>query len=322
MGIVFVKIGGLNPTGTSAITYDLNGAGRFGDQLSVYYKAKAVSLKYDLPLLYKNNGYFNQLVMDTKEKHFSFLDKIRYKNIVRFKPGDHPVINNKNNTLYILDCSFDIEECGIDQAFLRDQNFLDNLNSMIKPNKQLTEIFLPSDKITIAVHVRKGGGYDAPLFSSIKEMLISSSEDGKKFSSNDHYADVLFPCKFPTDEFYISQIKVLSTMFHDKPLYVYIFTDDQNPNAMVKKYKNAVAKPNITFACREVGNSFNINVLEDFFSMAKFDCLIRPASSLSYMAEAIGNHKIIIFPEKCTWKDNSMIIEKVTLIDRRSKTTR
>ena len=38
------------------------------------------------------------------------------------------------------------------------------------------------------------------------------------------------------------------------------------------------------------------NMLEDFFALTQFDCLVRPDSNFSIAAEKISDFKIIIYP--------------------------
>jgi len=46
---------------------------------------------------------------------------------------------------------------------------------------------------------------------------------------------------------------------------------------------------------------YNLNVVEDFYNMSCFDCLIRPASHFFLAAQLLGNHKIIIYPKHWKW---------------------
>ena len=47
------------------------------------------------------------------------------------------------------------------------------------------------------------------------------------------------PLRFASDQFYVDQIKRLATMFKDENLYVHIFTDDRNPEAIVENFKKS-----------------------------------------------------------------------------------
>ena len=65
----------------------------------------------------------------------------------------------------------------------------------------------------------------------------------------------------------------------------------------MKKFKAALNNPRISFGCRQEGNAHNAHVLEDFFSMMDFDCLIRPGSHYTRFVQRLGNNKVVIYPE-------------------------
>lgn len=101
-------------------------------------------------------------------------------------------------------------------------------------------------------------------------------------------------------------------MYNHAPLYVFLFTDDCNPQRLVDKYKKLVGNSNIEFACRTERTDYFYNVLEDFFSMMYFDILIRPDSNFSIMAEKLGFHSVIISPGD--FLNNSFIQEGIVTI--------
>lgn len=143
------------------------------------------------------------------------------------------------------------------------------------PKKPLPLITPPSDKISVAVHVRKGGTYESW---------------GLSFKQGSHLH------KIPFNEFYSDQIKSVSALLGNRPLYVFIFTDDENPEALLETIKKSVNVPSIVYDCRRENNHHNTNVLEDFFSMMHFDVLIRPDSNYSILAEKLGEHSLVIYP--------------------------
>ena len=60
-------------------------------------------------------------------------------------------------------------------------------------------------------------------------------------------------------------------------------------------------------------NNHHSNVLEDFFEMARFDCLIRPDSNYSIMAEKIADYKIVISPLSYKKTGNNIVIDEVQI---------
>ncbi|MCA9770073.1 hypothetical protein KC460_01755 [Candidatus Dependentiae bacterium] len=171
------------------------------------------------------------------------------------------------------------------------------MRCLIKPKKKLNLPQIPNSTISVAVHVRKGGGYDAPLFSKTVQ-----------------YADQRWPLKFPPDDYYIEQIKKIAHQYKHHYLYCYIFTDDQQPIAIMERYKKKLNNPRIHFDCRKGTNSHKLNVLEDLFNMTRFDCLIRPSSSYSTIAQLLNNFIIVIHPMHYVWSGEKLIIDHVEVL--------
>src|SRR5439155_21357397 len=109
----------------------------------------------------------------------------------------------------------------------------------------------------------------------------------------------------------IDQLIFLSELLNDQPLYVYIFTDDKDPLSLMHLYEKVINKPNIQFDCRKEKNQHNMNVLDDYWNMAQFDCLIRSSSLFSCSAQLLGNHKIIISAQHGEWIGDILVINKI-----------
>jgi len=251
----------------SAITYNLNG-GRFGDNLFSYCKTKWLSYRHGIPLIYKPFQYSKKLKLHKKEEVYNRRSPTKFKTIRYVSSSQFRKLQPNANILYIKKWYCDVH------ADWKDEEFIKKLRKLIRPRVALTSIVLPKDCVTVAVHVRRGGGYRM---------------DTDRIVHNQ-------PLRFASDKFYIDQIKRLATMFKDKKLYVYIFTDDRNPQAIVETFKRAVNIDTVTYGCRKAGNNHYSHVLEDFFAMMNFDCLIRPKSHYSRFIERLGNNKIIIAP--------------------------
>lgn len=149
------------------------------------------------------------------------------------------------------------------------------LKELIAPVIKLPRLNLDQNAINVAMHVRKGDGIDAAA-------LVAS-----------HYE------KFPTENFFIAALQRIQAIFAERALYVYIFTDVYDSMAIKKRYEDIFKyAPNICFATRAEyqATPWDQNVLEDLFKMTQFDCLIRPRSAYSAVAQAIGNHKVVIYP--------------------------
>lgn len=252
---------------SSAITWCRN-EGRFGDQLVSYSRAQWLAYKYNIPLLYVPFNYSDQLMLHEKTNIFTKESKKLFPNIVHLPTQLNFDLLPDNNTLYV---SYWKIETDIDWS---NQGFVDTLRETIASRYPVQTITPPEGYVSIAVHVRNGGTF-------------LSDTDAKR---------ELCPLRFAPEEFFIDQIARLADMFENQKLYVYIFTDHKNPAYLQKKFKNALNNPRIKFDCRRQDNSHSSNVLEDFFSMMNFDCLVRPASNFSKFVQYVGYNKIVIFP--------------------------
>lgn len=266
----------------AAITYGLGD--RTGDNLASYCHARWIAYKLDIPFHY-TPFKFSELLAFSKI-HPQREDK-KFKNIVRFQQmGGGRVsiqslpINKESDTLYVVPFFPELRVDAIRMKFTyfdidwNDQKFLSLLREEIKPLTSFPTLELPSDKIMVAVHLRKGSGPDG-----IVNKLAS------------------YPLRFLPDSFFIEQIKKLSEIFNNQPMHVYLFTDSKNTQALIERYKAQVNKATITFSCCQATHTNpDLNVLEDFFNLMKFDCIIRPDSHFSQIAAKLSHAKIIIYP--------------------------
>ena len=283
-----------------AVTYELS-PGRFGDNLLSYIHAKWISYKYSLPLLYKPFIYSDQLLLHYHEDLYTEQHKKKFNQIVTLE--NENLINAHDNSSilyhvpYFPESKYELRSCkgfkGKAWPYLEvdwtDKKFIEYLKIGIVPCKPIALLTLPKNKISVAVHLRKGGNHD------------------------DSSTITAFPLKFVPDEFYIAQIKQLYTLLKGKPLYVYIFTDDNNPLKIVQKFKNFIQGCDIEFDCRKQGNCDTANVIEDFFALQQFDCLIHSESNFSFIMSKLGNYMISIFPDSFYKKDKQIIYDHINI---------
>jgi hypothetical protein len=315
----------------SSITYldDNAWGGRLGDKLIMFTKAKWVAHYCNLPFYYKPFKYSDNLAMHDLELQFSPKIKQSYRSTQQYEIVHGPLeqyISSQANKLYIIHYFFglpdwtrtqelyDSQEIMLWSEMIHDQSFINELKKVIRPrNSSTLSIFTPpADKLSVAVHVRKGGGFDHPLISpQIYDLNSLSDLKSEARMTKGEIADKVWPLKFVPDQFYIDQIKRLSELCNDIPMYVHIYTDDLNPKNIITLYTRMVNKPNITFDCRETNNHHDLHVLEDMFSIANYDCLIRGGSNFPQIAQLIGNHKIVIYPLSCKWSRNTLVIDEV-----------
>jgi len=250
----------------SAVTYELNG-GRFGDNLSSYCRAIWFAYHYGIPLFYEPFEYSQYLALDNYGLPMTKEISVQFKRRTIIPSYGRHDIKKGNGTLYIVKWKSRIPANWSDKEFI----FL--LKHCISAKSLITKIKIPSQHISVAVHIRTGGDY-------VPDRKIRARQ----------------PKRFVFCQFYIDQVKRIQSMFEGRDLYVHIFTDDAKPMVLMKQFKQQLGDENIIYGCRQQGNSFRSHVLEDFFGMMEFDCLIRPESLYSIYAERLGNHQVIISP--------------------------
>ena len=240
-----------------AITYEFNG-GRFGDCLSTYCKAKWFAYKHKLKLFYKPFTYSDQLTMHNIESVYGDPIAQSFDKIVKVK-NEADIINNKDKHVLFVS-NFYSQTPGLYEYGIQDVQFAQEIKKALTPTIPMPTIEKPHDSIIAAVHIRKGGGFDQPLASE------------QIYKKNEQYADQIWPTKFPPDQYYIDQIKVLKNIIGcNTPLTIYLLTDDPDPAALAAKYTQKLNNPLISFIFRDKDNSHNSNVVEDFYIMAQCD---------------------------------------------------
>jgi hypothetical protein len=294
-----------------AVTY-FWGGGRFGDKIVSYTTAKWVSHKYNIPLFLKEFKYSEMLRLGKEEKKFSKkIVKQFKKGVIPVRSEEDIVARKKDNVMFeIRGTRFIINGVSLVEQVVeyvsKNQDFMKQLKHRLQPVVALPQIELPENIITVAVHIRTGGGFDPALFSD------------QYYSRKELYADKKWPLRFPPEQYYVDQIKKISSLLEDQSLYIYIFTDDRSPENLVKRINEKVNKNNITFSYRKSGNAHDAHVIEDFYNMARFDCLIRAGSHFAIASQLLGNHKIIIYPKGFKWEGKKLIIDKVAVVDNRN----
>lgn len=257
------------------ISYSKSG-GRFGDNLLAYLHAKWLSYQYGIPLLYQPFAYSSELTLDEKEIHFGqaahyVLRKIAVRQGTLFDP----------ERSLIYDCPYfpafeEEQKEGGWVAFpldWQDERFRKAALEMIAPKNPLNLIYPPKDAISIAIHVREGGGFDT-----------------------DH-TRLYDPLKLPPIQFYLDALKKALDQLPEKKIYCRIFTDAIDTKTIAEIIEGVVPREaNVVIEYRTEGNHHTKNVLEDFFSLFNFDILIRPRSNFSIIPELLHDYEIVYFP--------------------------
>lgn len=285
----------------SAVTYDFSG-GRFGDCLLSYCHAKWIAHIHKMPLLYKPFEYSDQLKMHELEILYS--DELASQfNGIKIVCPENLNFDRNAGFLYIIpffpESIFNRNDAECPYLFSVDWNdagFKAQLQKMICPAVQLQSLPLPEGVLTVAIHIRKGTGWDIPNYQITPEQLTASH-----------------PLRFAPDSFYINQLKRVVKMFPDRVIYAYLFTDHNNPAELAQKYMQEVACDHLIIDYRKTENNEFINVLDDFFALTHFDCLIRADSNYSFIASKIADFKIIVSPWHGVVENLNTFIDEINL---------
>lgn len=276
--------------GASAVTYLLN-EGRFGDNLMSYLHAKWFAQQNHLLVLYVPFEYSSELAMDTQELNY-FTQKNNYRREISLAKAAPKAFGDK--TIFVCPYFPEVPSEFVKIPYYhfhidwKDATFRSNALKMIKPIISLNLTYPPKERISIALHVREGGGYDP---DSIKDIL---------------------PLKIPPFSFYSQSLKVILQMFPGRTIHCQLFTDAKDPRACLNKILQELP-PNIPidFHYRQVGNKHDSSVLEDFYSLFNFDILIRPESNFSIIPSLLHDYAVVCYPKAMVTRGKSVMIDQI-----------
>ena len=290
--LIFLPLSGsedfVNPK-QKAVTYDLNG--RLGNQLITYLCSKWIAHQYNLPLLYVPFPFADQFVFHEKEKFYrSDWESLFSHTIGPKEASEIPYL--ADSTLILLNFFSNKRMSKLSfWEFWDNPEFKTFARPLLQPRFSFKEIVLPEGRLNVLAHVRTGGGYDSEK------------------------TQLKYPSKFPPHHFYISAIETISEIFHHTQIYVYIMTDDLEPAKIANNYRKALSHlHNIEFGYQEGENGPSVHVLEDFFSLSKYDCLIQGNSTFSIAASLLGDFKVIITPKNCHVENQEVAVDEINII--------
>lgn len=289
----------------SAVTYSFNG-GRLGDNLLAYSHAKWISYMYDIPLLYRPFEYSDQLMMHTVEQSLTQEQYAMYNSIVDISQVASFAIEPDAGILYVIPYFPDSVIERTNPRFFyffpigwQDKKFKAELKKMICPIRPLERPKIPRGVISVALHIRIGSGFDIPSLADYQRLVEADYDQ----------------LKCPPFSYYTQQLKRIIEWFAGKELYVYMFTDHNNPQELAD-YFEATVDNKITIHTYQGRSGHNCHVLEDLFAMADsecFDCIIRPDSNLSIVASKLGEHKLQISPWHCSINNGEYMIDQICI---------
>ena len=272
--------------GLPYITYRLNG-GRLGDNILNCLKCLSMAHKYSLHFVPKPFPYSNYFF---KSAHAG-----RSKPVMIRREDNIPQFLNQD-VLLVTDYYFQTNPFEA----IKDPSFKKLIQSifMKEPNQKIA---IPEGYHSVAIHIRKGSKGDLPLLSDQKTK---------------NFADKYYPLKFPPNQYYIDQLRLLIKLLSPQKLFVYIFTDYTDPSHLKKVfYKEFGHNADIIIDCRDNRVPYDTMIIDDFLSMMRFDYLIRSESNYSKVAHIIGKNKIVILPVSHTWKGRILLVDTVKIVN-------
>lgn len=287
--VSFFQSGFANEEHSAFVTYDLTPNARLGDNLICYLHAKWVSYRYEIPLLYTPFPHSDAFAFDELEKRLS--PKKNMKKIVLRNGSDliHKILGHcKKKVLFVVpyfpESSGErekLQQLSHNDPFFsvdwKDENFRAVLREMLKPKTPLKLTDCPHDKVSVAIHVRTGRGFDP---ESYKKMTTLAG-------------------KLPPPQFYLDALDAVCKLLPDQEIYFHIFTDDPEPHEIVNlidEHLKTLRSAPYAIGFRNSKNNHDLNILEDMFSMMQFDCLIRPESNFSIIPSLLKDYKLLIHP--------------------------
>lgn len=281
------------------VTHRNDIGGRLGDKFITAVKALWLAHKYNLHYLYNPSDYYKLFKIHEEQSascpyqptNIDNENKIS-KNASAFYHIDY--FFKCNNWPHYADL-FAWDDLVCDTAFMG------KIRDCFVVPSFVPRLEIPSDRLSVAVHVRKGSGGDLTLVADPK-------------ASRDRIRDVV-TIRMPRDQFYVEQIAKLSELYGNPPMYVFIFTDHKDPQKIMMRYQAKINKANIQFDCRRKGNSHcNDFAVEDMCEMTRFDCLIRSMSNLGQMAHALGNYRCVIYPTHSVKVNGKIVVDRVRIM--------
>jgi len=316
-----------------AITYSMAN-GRFGDCALAYMKSWILAQNNNMDFYYVPFDQSHLFSLHSLEQQWSDEVILAYEKSENIKNENQINIQEKESILYIsnffmympslsknsLSHSYKFNDYGntnmndLCEYALVNKEFSDAMKKRFRPADESLKIDLPQDRVSVALHIRRPSGPDKRLISD--QLFDNSQTLIKTERPRGDYQDLWNTDKFPPLQYYIDQLKFLSTLLDNLPLYVYIFTDFYDPLALKEVFEKESGGLDICFDCREKDNSWTKNVAEDIWAMSQFECLIRSCSHFSAISQLLGSHRCIVRPGSWYWSNNKLVVDKVFVIKR------
>ncbi len=276
--LFFLLLQAVNLFSENYVTYDFS-HGRFGDNVLTYLHAKWFSYQKGVTLLYRPFWLSSQLMMHDKEMHY---EDCPASARVRMHIGRGPISSPPTLSIVYICPYFPEDRYELDTGSYysfsvdwKDEGFRKAVYETVAPKYSISLTIPPKEVVSLAIHVREGGGYDT---------------ENIRWEA---------PLKLPPMHFYTDALRKVVELLGNRKIYCHVFTDAVNPQEIVEKIRASVPfGVDISFRYREKNNRFDRNILEDFFSLLQFDILIRPQSNFSLVPSLIHDYAVVVSPKR------------------------
>ncbi len=286
------------PQNQNAITYSLH-SGLFEDILMAYAHAKWIARQYGLPFLYRPFLFSDELRLSELDQHlegpFHFKKTLTISHISQ-------LLEAPPSTLLVIPTASEI-----------------NSNKL---QKDLNKLKIPIDwddgefrrELVECLKQKKTGGTTQPTPSTHTaiHVAVDVRRSSKIYTTTSKFRELDY-LLYPPQSYYISEILRVAQIFPDKPLVVYIFTDNPNAQQIAINFAIALQNPNIIFS-HTLSHQHTLQaLLEDIDAMPTFDCLIKCQSNFSIMAELLCDPQIVVTPLHVNFDGKEPIVDQVEI---------
>jgi hypothetical protein len=284
VGLIFIStlsFAEVNIIDTNKVAIGTNRKGRLGNALISYINCKYLSYKYNIPFLYRPFPFSDQFAFHDKEIRRELWEPLFQNNRAFEGVEDFQSASTFLVVPYFREGPLAHRWKLCLYPDWKDKEFIKLIRESLKPRFDFATVDLPTDTINIVLHVRRGGDFDN--LETIRRL----------------------PVKFPSDEYFIETLKKVSEFFNNHSIYAHIMTDDLHPERLLTNYKNQLVEyKNITLGFKKLG------IMEDFFSIPKFDCIIRGDSTFSIVASILGNFILSVSVVDARCKEGKNVVLK------------
>lgn len=273
---------------------------RLGDQLLTYFTTQWIAHVQGVPFLLSPFPYAEQFRLASMAPK---IDKLyRFKQVKFFSGSGYEDLFTPSTLWQVPFIPYSRQE---KKGFLKGKNpvkvdwdnpeFRALIRESLTPVEPVNTIIPPKDRLSVALHVRTGGAF----------------KSDKKWHKT-------LPLKFAPDAFMIRALKTLLALIPDTPLYIYLFTDDLQPEKIIEKYQASLPHVDIIWDySRDRSRTKDQLILEDLLSFQNFDCLIRPCSHFSVIGGKLGRYELEIGPTHYYLNDqNEPVCDQIELFFR------